>query len=327
MKNDVEKNNLIQSINFSLYWLVVTLLFLAILAVFYIPPWKLIDHSMVNLELDKLNEEKSRVEAIITEKCDSPDLQDYKNGRAGPLTGFPDKETPTDGESHFSPKEQGREKSTDVVDLLKGATVRVWSGEMIGSGFFINDHVVVTNRHVIENSKGDDIYVTNKIIGEQPIAVELLDASDSSNPTNPDFALLGVKQNYKSHYILSVSDTPNQLDPVIAAGFPGLTTELDNNKVTPSVVFTRGEVNVLQEQSNGVVLVIHNADIARGSSGGPLVNKCGEVVGVNTFISEGEAVDGRNLYALSGSTLKKFLNISGQKYTSSTIACVSEDKK
>jgi hypothetical protein len=315
-------------VNHPIYWTIILILLLLDLAIYYLPPWKLQETKTVNIELDKLKDEKRRIENIITDKCNSNDLMLYKNGQAGPITGFPDADIISKGgDNNQQLNEPDVSNSRDLVELLKGATVRVWSGDMIGSGFFINDHQVVTNRHVIENSAGRDLYITNKAIGESPIPVQLIDTSETSNIANPDFALLGVKDNYKSKYMLSISDTPTQLEPVIAAGFPGLTTELDKSKVTPSVVFSRGEVNVIQEQPNGVVLVIHNADIARGSSGGPLVNKCGSVVGVNTFINGGEAVDGRSLYALSASTLKKFLISSGQKYVERTENCSSDDKK
>jgi len=81
-------------------------------------------------------------------------------------------------------------------------------------------------------------------------------------------------------------------------------------------LFTSGDVNTVQPQASGVSLIIHTADISPGSSGGPLVDKCGVVVGVNTFVmAPGDSAEGRRLYALSSDTLRKFLASSRQNYT------------
>jgi S1-C subfamily serine protease len=67
--------------------------------------------------------------------------------------------------------------------------------------------------------------------------------------------------------------------------------------------------------------------MSTGSSGGPLVNRCGNVVGVNTFIGarEDQFTD-RSLYALSATSLRGFLEQSGQRYTKMSSVCTSETK-
>ena len=52
--------------------------------------------------------------------------------------------------------------------------------------------------------------------------------------------------------------------------------------------------------------IIHSATISQGNSGGPLINACGRVLGINTFISTSEV---RTLnIALSVSGLRQFLS-------------------
>jgi S1-C subfamily serine protease len=117
------------------------------------------------------------------------------------------------------------------------------------------------------------------------------------------------------------------LQTVVASGFPSSEIRVDANLVTPNTVFSQGEVSVLQPQPNNMVLVLHTARIATGSSGGPLVNRCGNVVGINTFIgAQTDKFSDRSLYALSGNALRSFLDQSGVSYTKIPNDCSSEPK-
>jgi hypothetical protein len=54
-------------------------------------------------------------------------------------------------------------------------------------------------------------------------------------------------------------------------------------------------------------VVIHTAAINRGNSGGPLADRCGRIVGVNTFIRTDQETAYRADYALPAVTLLTFL--------------------
>jgi S1-C subfamily serine protease len=218
-----------------------------------------------------------------------------------------------------------------LVSLLEAATVRVlvFSDQMKylghGTGFFIDKNTVVTNRHVIE--AGKKFAITSSFLGKEPLPARLIAATRDSEYTNPDFAVLRAEKVPANVRALALSTQPKLLQTVVASGFPSSEIRVDANLVTPNTVFSQGEVSVLQPQPNNMVLVLHTARIATGSSGGPLVNRCGNVVGVNTFIgAQTDKFSDRSLYALSGNALRSFLDQSGVSYTKIPNDCSSEPK-
>jgi S1-C subfamily serine protease len=218
-----------------------------------------------------------------------------------------------------------------LVSLLESATVRVlvFSEQMKylghGTGFFIDKNTVVTNRHVIE--AGKKFAVTSSFLGKDPLPVKLIAATKDSEYTHPDFAVLRADKVPASVRPLAISTQPQLLQTVVASGFPSSEIRVDANIVTPNTVFSQGEVSVLQRQPNNMVLVLHTARIATGSSGGPLVNRCGNVVGVNTFIgAQTDKFSDRSLYALSGNALRSFLDQSGVSYQKIANDCSSDPK-
>ena len=311
-----------------------------------------------------LEAEGLRIQSMLDSACTSPELLAYRRGEVGPVqrtlpqagipsspdasgVSVPVQNAPTQNPPVPAQGAQGTQGTQGItapsqtttsmltqeqlVALLEAATVRVlvFSDQMKylghGTGFFIDKNIVVTNRHVIE--AGKRFAITSSFLGKEPLPARLIAATRDSEYTNPDFAVLRAEKVPANVRALALSTQPKLLQTVVASGFPSSEIRVDANLVTPNTVFSQGEVSVLQPQPNNMVLVLHTARIATGSSGGPLVNRCGNVVGVNTFIgAQTDKFSDRSLYALSGNALRIFLDQSGVSYTKIQNDCSSEPK-
>lgn len=150
----------------------------------------------------------------------------------------------------------------------------------------------MTNRHVIDGIDPGLIQVTNqKLGGTRHVALIAKTPSDAIG--GPDLALLRV-DGTTGIQPLSLTETVQPLDEVIAAGFPELLVHMDpsffrllngDTKAMPQIILTDGRINAIQPTAAGIQILPHSAAVSGGNSGGPLVDVCGRVVGVNTFIS------------------------------------------
>ncbi|MGR3176799.1 MAG: S1C family serine protease [Candidatus Anammoxibacter sp.] len=163
-----------------------------------------------------------------------------------------------------------------------------------GSGFFVGDKCnVVTNYHVITNSlksyvatikdgniykryKVNDIIAENK---EQDIAILSLDIKPKSEPSlRINIAL------------------PTTGEDIIAIGNP--------QGYVQSI--SKGIVSAIREQEPYGQVIQMDVAVSPGSSGGPIINMNGEVIGMTTFIDAHEESEGLN-FAVPGKTIHELL--------------------
>ena len=188
--------------------------------------------------------------------------------------------------------------NAELLAALEKATVLVLTVsadgndvEGFGTGFFINDKQIVTNRHVIQNAQPGRVIVVNKTLA-RPVLAKVISSSPNAQPGREDFALLQID---KPSGVAGVGLAGNteRLSPVTAAGYTGTLVKSDpaflklirgeDATAMPEMVVTQGIVTVIQQNSAGPTLVYHTATISGGNSGGPLVDACGRVVAINTF--------------------------------------------
>lgn len=198
------------------------------------------------------------------------------------------------------------------------------SSVTFGSGFAISPHHIVTNAHVVEAA-------------ENPYA----DSAVAIVPSEGSRALRGTVVAYDSARDMAIIDVGSaRLEPLAvysgpvdagahtaALGYPGnvdaATITSLNDLVTPTAP-VRAEGNISSQRNvDGTPAFLHTAPISRGNSGGPLVDDCGRVLGVNTYTAVAEAGDAPFGFAIVSQQLMSFLREHGEAFQQVGSACVT----
>jgi serine protease Do len=166
-------------------------------------------------------------------------------------------------------------------------------GFSLGSGFLINPHgFILTNAHVVFNATDIQVVFSGRR-EEAPASIVGMDRLT-------DTALLRVETDFPLTALpLSDSDDLSVGEMVVAVGNPlGL-----NHSVTFGLVSAKERV-VPGPQIQLLDLLQTDSAINPGSSGGPLLNLRGEVVGINTaLISDAQSIG----FAVPINTVKEVL--------------------
>jgi len=152
-----------------------------------------------------------------------------------------------------------------IENRISNSVVRIVGGFSEGSGFFISESQVITSFHVIADEPSPKIIFSD---GSFVTPVKILGDEDL------DLAVLITEKQYPD-YVLDVMDPVALLDrePLISAGY-ALGTDL-----LGEATVQRGRFVAYRDNGNYIQTDIN---LIEGMSGGPLLDKCGEVVGVNT---------------------------------------------
>jgi hypothetical protein len=198
------------------------------------------------------------------------------------------------------------------------------SSVSFGSGFAISPHHIVTNAHVVEAAENG---FTNSVVaivpaeGDRPLKGNII-AYDPAR----DLAIVDVGS--MSLEPLAIYSGP--VDPgehSAALGYPGnvdlaTVTSLDD-LITPTSP-VRSEGNISSERTiNGMPALLHTAAISRGNSGGPLVDECGRVLGVNTYVTRSGSGDAPFGFATISQELMAFLREHGEDFHPIGTACIT----
>jgi S1-C subfamily serine protease len=213
--------------------------------------------------------------------------------------------------------------------VVRVVTVAIVNGEVVGfghgSGFAVSPNRIVTNAHVVGDAQE---YPDNVAIGIVP------SEGSRSYPgrlvaidRRRDLALVEIVRGTVPAASVFMGALP-QRETVFALGYPGnvdlATAQSAEDFIRPQTpVASDGIISSLQD-FNGVAALVHDADIARGNSGGPLVDRCGRVVGVNSAITRADEGDSPFSFAIASRELSNFLREARQQFTSVTGNCVTQ---
>lgn len=151
------------------------------------------------------------------------------------------------------------QRETPKSEPIQNGVVRITAGGTTGSGFFADKHTVLTNAHVVG---------TAKVVNMTFSGVNHFSGVVSYKNDSLDFAIIETSFTGK---LLSARYTPPSLrEPVYTLGYP---------QGRMIVATSTGTVVDVSE-----CCIVHDALIAGGSSGGPLLDANNNVLGLNTLI-------------------------------------------
>jgi serine protease Do len=157
-------------------------------------------------------------------------------------------------------------------DLLFGGGGGSQTQVSSGSGvIFSSDGYIVTNNHVIENAEKIQVLYNKK-----SYEAELIGTDQST-----DLAVLKIKENNLPAITIGNSRTLQVGEWVVAVGNPFSLS----STVTVGIVSAKGrKINIVDDRFPLESFIQTDAAINPGNSGGALVNKNGDLVGINTAI-------------------------------------------
>ena len=224
-------------------------------------------------------------------------------------------------------------QSKNYISQANKATVQVIAqNQGSGTGFLVsNDGYILTNYHVADGSTTYKVRFSGTI---DSINVQFVDFNEAL-----DLALLKIMDNNKLPLSLNIQER-TATQTLWALGFPGAANAVG---VGSDSTATKGVLSRAFSGSWGngrnLKIIQHSAAISSGNSGGPLLNDCGEVVGINTAVPKGRIViDAQNLsvdavvgqgifFASDISESLLLLDANNVNYTTVTERCLSEQER
>lgn len=163
-----------------------------------------------------------------------------------------------------------------------GAVVRVVRSAGEGSGFFVDRSHLVTNEHVVRGASSAGISIVREgRTAREPVRLVWADR-------DLDLAILRWSGVGSPESLAISTAAPRRGSEVFAIGYPGAADFASAGGGAASSTLTEGILSRRPFPApwgvSGVsaIALQHTAVIGPGNSGGPLVDGCGSVIGVNT---------------------------------------------
>lgn len=212
--------------------------------------------------------------------------------------------------------------------VVRVVTVAMVDGEVVGfghgSGVAVSPTRIVTNAHVVDSAVRYPANVAVGVVpseGRKSFAARLI-----SVDARRDLALIELTEGRLPAAAIYTGPVTAGMD-VVALGYPG-NVDLASARTAQDYILPRapvrseGDISALQAVQ-GVATLLHTANIARGNSGGPLVDACGRVTGINSFLTRADEGDAGFAFAVAARELTAFLAESRQSYNGIGTTCVT----
>lgn len=192
-----------------------------------------------------------------------------------------------------------------------------------GSGFAVAPNLIVTNAHLVA-PMGEDKTIRIGIIpseGSTTYGGRLVKTS-----VRNDLALIAVEKGRLPSLALLATPLDDGAS-VMAIGYPAAVDRAQGLNARETVapmapVKTPGVVSG-GRTTRDFDTILHTAALAKGNSGGPLVDLCGRVAGVNSFGSLSDGNDAEYGFAVSNRELLGFLRAAKVDYQLADAPCRS----
>ncbi|WP_423142651.1 S1 family peptidase [Parablastomonas sp. CN1-191] len=193
-----------------------------------------------------------------------------------------------------------------------------------GSGLAVTGNTVITNAHVVAPLAEDENLVALVVPsqGKRGWGAKVR----AYSPGN-DLALLTLVGGGNLPPLAFTNDAVPDGAQVYAVGYPGNVDMAqglgaDDMIMPMAPVKTEGTVSA-GRSSKSFDTILHTAPLAAGNSGGPLLDACGRVVGVNSFSTMAESSEADFFFAVSMREISRFLKDQGVTPRTSALPCRS----
>jgi len=212
--------------------------------------------------------------------------------------------------------------------VVRVVTIAVVDGQVVGfghgSGVAVAPNRIVTNAHVMELA---DRYPDNVVIGVVPSeGAKSYQGRVVAYDSQRDLALIEFTGRALPRATFFTGGI-DEGDAVVALGYPGnvdlATARSAADYIRPqSPVRSEGVFSGRRTLTDTQVL-LHTASIARGNSGGPLLDACGRVIGINSAITRADEGDSTFGFAIADSEVAAFLREAKQPFATVAVPCTS----
>lgn len=156
----------------------------------------------------------------------------------------------------------------DIIEKYKNTVIQIATPHSTGTGFYLAEsNLIITNEHVVRDNR--DVVIDGEGIEKQLVQILYIDQKY-------DLAFLQVPDQHDMPGIAlrDMAIPMSEGEEVIAMGHPfGL-----------KYTVTKGIISNTLHDVSGVNYLQHDAALNPGNSGGPLISKQGEIIGINTFV-------------------------------------------